>query len=175
MLIGLLAACVATVLSVWIQHHLVTHVRPLLDPTLHLQNIHPDFDPDWHNFDSFPSDTATLFFSIVTVIFLEHRIAGGIAFIWSLVTVGITRVALGWHYPSDVAGGLLLGVTCVYLFTRIRPLRVLFERLLLRCERRMYLLHAFLFPVLADAYMLFPGLRSFYHSLERIGAYLERL
>ena len=82
MLIGLLAACVATVLSVWIQHHLVTHVRPLLDPTLHLQNIHPDFDPDWHNFDSFPSDTATLFFSIVTVIFLEHRIAGGIAFIW---------------------------------------------------------------------------------------------
>jgi undecaprenyl-diphosphatase len=34
MLAGLVATCVATVLSVWIQFHLATHTRPLLDPAI---------------------------------------------------------------------------------------------------------------------------------------------
>ena len=43
MLAGLLAACLATVLSIWLQFHVVTHTRPILDPALHLTNVdNPD-------------------------------------------------------------------------------------------------------------------------------------
>jgi hypothetical protein len=41
---GLLAVCLATVLSVWIQFHLAAHTRPLLDPALHLKIF---VDPRW--------------------------------------------------------------------------------------------------------------------------------
>ena len=174
MLVGLLATCVATVLSVWMQHHLVTHIRPILDPTLRLQGIRPEWTMGWDRLDSFPSDVSSLFFSLATVIFLEHRIVGGFAFLWSFVTIGITRVVMGFHYPSDIAGGLLLGVACVYLFSTIRPLRVFFEHLLLRWEPRIYVVHALLFLFLADAYWAFGGLQEFYRGFGMIGAYLIR-
>lgn len=105
------------------------------------------------------------------MIFLEHRIAGGIAFLWSSVSVGITRVAQGFHYPSDIVAGLLFGIVCVVLSTRIRPRRDLFERLLLRFEPRIKFMHALLFLFLADAYNLFPGLQSVLRGSEKIGAY----
>jgi undecaprenyl-diphosphatase len=79
---------------------------------------------------------------------------------WSLFTVGLARIAVGWHYPSDVAGGFLLGVLAVYLFTRMLPVIDFFERRLQVCEKRMYLVHALLFVFLADAFSLFAGMRA---------------
>jgi undecaprenyl-diphosphatase len=174
MLIGLLATTVATILSVWMQYHLAIHIRPFLDPTLHIHGIDPHLIVGWGSdrLNSFPSDSVTLFFSLATVIFLENRIAGCIAFLWSLVAIGISRVAMGWHYPSDIAGGLLLGIACVYLCTRIRPLRGFFERLLLRCEPRIYLIHVLVFFFLADAYTSFAGLQGFYLAFGTICGYL---
>jgi len=172
MLIGLLATCLAIVMSLWMQYHLATHIRPFLDPSLHLLGINPNNTLGWNHLNSFPSDSATLFFSLATVIFLESRIAGGIAFLWSLVTIGIARVATGWHYPSDIAGGLLLGIACVYLLTRIRPLSSFFERLLLRYQPRMYIVHALVFFWLAEAYTLFSGLRGLYNGFVMICGYL---
>jgi undecaprenyl-diphosphatase len=165
MLAGLLAACLATFLSVSLQHHLVTHIRPFQDPALHLAHIDavpevalPAMTP--RLIDSFPSDTATLFFSLATIIYLEHRMAGSIAFLWSLITTGFVRVALGWHYPSDIAGGIILGVAFVYLFTRFQTIETVFERWLQLCERRIYIVHALLFLFLADAFSLFAGVRG---------------
>ena len=172
MLLGLLATCVATLLSVWMQHHLVTHIRPFLDPTLHLRGIRPEWTVGWDRLDSFPSDVSSLFFSLATVIFLEHRIVGSFAFLWSSVTIGVTRVAMGFHYPSDIAGGLLLGVACVYLFSRILPFQIFLEHLLLRWQPRIYVVHALLFLFLADAYWAFVGLQEFYRGFGMIGAYL---
>jgi membrane-associated phospholipid phosphatase len=161
MLVGLFATCVATVTSLWLQNHLPFHTRPFLDPALHLHGIDPKYVGNWDHLGSFPSDTATLFFALSTIIVLENRVAGGIAFIWSLVAVGLFRAALGWHYPSDVAGSLILGPSAVYLFTRIRFLGTAFDRVLDFFEPRLHILHALLFIFLADAYALFRGLRGF--------------
>jgi len=68
MLSGLFAVCVATVLSVWLQHYLDTHTRPILDQALHLKVADPVWTTIWDRTDSFPSDTATLFFALATVI-----------------------------------------------------------------------------------------------------------
>lgn len=165
MLAGLLATVVATALSVWLQHRLTFHIRPFLDPTLHLERVDIGRTKDWDRLGSFPSDTGTLFFSLATIVFLENRLAGGIAFLWSLITVGVLRVALGWHYPSDIVGALILAPALVYLFTRIRYLGTFFERVLRFFEPRIYVLHALLFIFLADAYFQFAGLEGFVRGL----------
>jgi len=62
-LIGLLATCFATIASVSLQRHFTPHIRPLLDPTLHLKIFDPRLTEGWDRLGSFPSDTATLFFA----------------------------------------------------------------------------------------------------------------
>ena len=57
---------------------------------------------------SFPSDHATAAFAIAVAIGLRHRTAGLVTAILALL-VSISRVALGTHYPSDIAGGAALG------------------------------------------------------------------
>ena len=68
--------------------------------------------------NSFPSGhalDATVFYGVMLLVFLPiiprrlRRLVIGLA-IALVVMIGISRVALGVHYPSDVAGGWLLGV-----------------------------------------------------------------
>jgi undecaprenyl-diphosphatase len=57
---------------------------------------------------SFPSDHATGAYAIAFAILLRHRRGGALALVLATI-VATSRVALGTHYPSDVAGGALLG------------------------------------------------------------------
>jgi undecaprenyl-diphosphatase len=175
MLAGLLATGVGAVVSVWIQGHFHSHIRPFLDPTLHLQGINPEWATGWSRLDSFPSDTATMVFCLGTVIFLENKLVGCIAMLWSLFTIDFERVAQGWHYPSDIAGGFVLGVTCVLLLTHIRPLRVFLDWLLKRYEQRMYIVDAFVVLFLADAYSFFHGLQGVHDAVKPVARYLIKL
>jgi undecaprenyl-diphosphatase len=161
MLAGLLAVCLATVLSVWLQLHLAPHIRPLVDPALDLKI----FDPQWSliNWDhkgSFPSDTATLFFGLATVIFLETRLVGLICFCWVVAMIAVPRVAFGWHYPSDIVGALVLGPAVVLLFNKIPYPRLLIERGLILFKDRMYIVHALLFVFLTEAFNSFQSLQQ---------------
>ena len=174
MMVGLFATCIATVCSLRLQSLLLLHTRPFLDPALHLQGLNLTEFGGWDHSASFPSDTATLFFSLATVIFLENRIAGGIAFFWSLLTVGLVRAALGWHYPSYVAGSFVLGPTVVYLITRIRFLVTASERLVEWFEPRIYILNALLFVFLADAYSLFQGAHFIIYGFAAVLGHLIR-
>lgn len=165
MTIGLLASSVAVLISLGVQYSLPAHVRPFLDPSIHL-HYYPVPDPAWGGrFDSFPSDTAALFFAFSTIIFIEHRLAGWLAFIWSVFTIGVARVAIGIHYPSDIAGAFILGVASVYLFSRIPPLAAMAQRTLQKWELRMYIVDACFCLFIAEAYVLFPGIRGLGHIL----------
>jgi membrane-associated phospholipid phosphatase len=157
MLAGLLAVCLATIFSVWLQFHLNVHTRPLLDPALHLETI-PTWT--WDRTSSFPSDTATLFFGLAAVVFTEERWAGLFCFVWVVVIIAIPRVILGFHYASDIVGSLVLGPACVFMFARSPYPRRLFERLLMLFEGRMYIVHALLFVFLAEASNLFLSLQA---------------
>ena len=160
MLIGLFAACVAPVLSVLLQFHFSPNIRPLLDQSLHVNIADPDWTSIWDRQGSFPSDTATVFFSLAAVIFLENRLVGCLAFLWVLMVIAVPRVVFAWHYPSDIIGSLVLGPGCVYLFNRISFLQTVVERALKLFENRMYVVHALLFVFLADASNLFLGLQA---------------
>ena len=162
---GLLAAFVVVAVSVWMQYHLFVHLRPFLDPEL--QFVHPAFAAKftWERQSSFPSDTGTLFFALIAVVFQQSRKVGVLAFVWALITVGLTRVTLGWHYPSDIAGAFVLGVSSVYFSTYVASKIGSFQRLLLRRDGVGQAIDMMVFVFLADAYHLFPGLEDILHVL----------
>ncbi|HEY1987104.1 MAG TPA: phosphatase PAP2 family protein [Terracidiphilus sp.] len=171
-LIGLLTGCVATIFSVWLQSHTHFNVRPFLDPNLHLRGMELITRTGWDHLCSFPSDTATLLFAFSTVVFLQHKLAGVIAFIWSFFISGIIRVAVGWHYPSDVAAAFILGCCSVLLLTRVRYLTHFVDELLQRAEPRIYIVHALMFFLLADALSLFYSGLQFLHGIRDIAHFI---
>ncbi len=57
---------------------------------------------------SFPSGHATIAFSLAFSVFLRNR-TWGFPLMALAVFVGVSRVVVGVHYPSDVLGGAVLG------------------------------------------------------------------
>jgi undecaprenyl-diphosphatase len=166
MLAGLLAVCLATMLSVWSQFHTAVHTRPIMDLAIPLDTVLPR--TPWDRTNSFPSDTASLFFALAAVVFVEKRWAGLFCFVWVAAIIAIPRIVVGLHYPSDVIGSFVLGLTSVFMFTAFSYPKDLFRRVLGWFEGRMYIIHALLFIFLAEASDLFP-------SLQALGKLLARL
>ncbi|RXK84546.1 phosphatase PAP2 family protein [Chlorobaculum sp. 24CR] len=163
-LTGLLATCAAVGISVSMQYLVPVHTRPVLDPALSLQMATQQWDHD----SSFPSDTAMLYFALSTTIFLLNRRAGIAVFLWSLLSAGLCRVALGWHYPSDIFGSLVIAPAVVLLFDKTAMIRGKIQALLESSQNRMAVINAVLALFIAEAYNLFPGLRSLVETLVRI-------
>jgi len=68
---------------------------------------------------SFPSDHATFFFTLAFALYFWNKKWGFWFFIGTLL-MGVARVMSGVHYPSDVIGGMLIGLTVsfvVYKYT----------------------------------------------------------
>lgn len=70
---------------------------------------------------SFPSDHAAMSWAISYGISRESRRLGICAFAWTIVVICLPRVFSGFHFPSDLIAGGLIGVACVYLVTRLVP------------------------------------------------------
>ena len=77
-------------------------------------SVNPQVLLSW---SAFPSDNATLFFGLAACIFLVSRRAGIVAFCHVTLVVAFARVYLGFHHPTDILAGALLGVGLVSLVT----------------------------------------------------------
>ncbi|QAU35214.1 phosphatase PAP2 family protein [Janthinobacterium sp. 17J80-10] len=171
LLCGLVGTCVATLTSVFLQHSLMVHVRPLLDTHLDKQ-IAPAIDMSiWTTADSlthlnsFPSDTATMYFSLAIAIACSNKRLGVAALAWTLFAIALPRVYLAYHYPSDVLGGFLLALAVQMFFTQITAVRQAAQKVLLVFGGKEYLLHAIMFVLVMDMANLFVGVR---HALRAI-------
>ena len=70
---------------------------------------------------SFPSDHAAAAFAIAFAVLAFSRF-GGALFLAAATLIGISRIALGMHYPTDVVAGLLVGLGAAALVTTLgRP------------------------------------------------------
>jgi len=71
--------------------------------------------------NSFPSGHASQAFSIATVIALKYERASMTIplFLWA-TSVGIGRIYLGLHYPSDVVGGMIVGIASGFVAWSLR-------------------------------------------------------
>ena len=92
--------------------HLWERPRPFTEhPALtHLLSA-PTTDP------SFPSDHAAAAFAIAFAVLAFSR-RGGVLFLAAATLIGVSRIALGMHYPSDVLAGLAVGWVSALLVTR---------------------------------------------------------
>ena len=74
-----------------------------------------------NGWSSMPSDHAVLFFGLATALLWVNRKAAVFAFAWTLVIICLPRIFFGWHWPSDIAVGALIGIaTAALLFIPIK-------------------------------------------------------
>ncbi|MBB4657957.1 phosphatase PAP2 family protein [Parvularcula dongshanensis] len=69
---------------------------------------------------SFPSDHGALMVYLATAVFLRNRIVGAFAIGWAAVVILLPRIYLGFHYPTDILVGGLLGAAGAVAFLNFR-------------------------------------------------------
>lgn len=67
-------------------------------------------DNEW----SFPSGHAAFFFALATAMYF-YRKPWGIGFFIGSLAITISRVIAGVHYPSDIIGGMIIGMAVAYI------------------------------------------------------------
>ncbi len=87
---------------------------------------------------SFPSNPATVGFSVATAIWLYNRRSGALLLVLATL-FGLARIYCGVHYPSDIIAGALLGALSAYLVVRRGRFIDPVISLIIKTGRRLYL------------------------------------
>jgi undecaprenyl-diphosphatase len=171
---SLVAGAVAVLIARLLQIGLPLHERPLHSPDLQFVppiGVNPETLNHW---GSFPSDHAALFFALSTAIYLGSRRLGILAFLWTLFVVCLPRLYLGFHFPSDIVAGAILG-SAVMLVLRPAIAHAAFTGRIVAWERvnpRAFYCLAFL--VTYELAFLFYDVRSLgldgYHLLKSVAS-----
>lgn len=64
---------------------------------------------------SFPSDHALLFYALSTGMFYISKKFGTFALLYTTLFIGLPRIYLGLHYPTDILAGAFIGITITVL------------------------------------------------------------
>lgn len=67
---------------------------------------------------SFPSGHAAFYFAIAAVVYFYNKKAG-IAFFATAFLMGIARVFVGVHWPTDILGGAVVGIITGWLVVKL--------------------------------------------------------
>jgi undecaprenyl-diphosphatase len=95
--------------------------RPFQNPDYHFQ-LPFTVTGFVHSWNSAPSDHAVLFFCLATSLWMVSWRLGVVAMCHALFVVSFPRIYVGYHYPTDIISGALVGIgmglTCN--FARLR-------------------------------------------------------
>ncbi|HKV46216.1 MAG TPA: phosphatase PAP2 family protein [bacterium] len=89
--------------------------RPFLVLPAHVLVPSPPHDA------SFPSDHAAVAGAVSVVLLLGGQSGWGTLGLLGAVLIGVARVMVGVHYPSDVVAGVMIGAACAVVASRARP------------------------------------------------------
>lgn len=160
-ILAVLAGCMAAVLAGRLLQLNLPHIpRPKNDPQLAFvlpHGVEVDALTGWN---AFPSDHAILFFGAAAGLWLVSRFWGTFVLIYISLVVGIGRIYIGYHYPSDILGGGLLGAFIVIVCVQSRFLDNLILPLLEFKDRFPRVFYTGFFLVLYQLAILFVQLRD---------------
>lgn len=108
---GFIALFVARALALTLPFRL----RPLHNSDLNFLLPYGMKPTTMESWSSFPSDHGVLFFALATGIFLISRTMGALALVYVLVAIGLPRIYLGLHYPTDILAGAGIGIGIAWL------------------------------------------------------------
>lgn len=149
-------------------HYLPFRLRPIYVPQL--RGLYPDAAPPEllpRAWSAFPSDHAMLWCAIAAAIFLASRVAGIYALIHTVVLIGLPRIYLGLHYPTDVLAGAAIGIgiACVLNAAPIR--KRLAAPVLWLAARLPGVFHALAFLLCFELATQFDEFRVLAHNLSK--------
>lgn len=110
LLCAIFASLVAVVIARGLAIVLPFRARPMAVAALHFQHPYGAGDGGLIDWSSFPSDHAAVFFSLAMSIFFVWRMAGIVALSYVFLFICMPRLYLGFHYPTDIVGGAVIGI-----------------------------------------------------------------
>lgn len=168
-LVGFLAMSAVLAVSLLCQHVLAVHVRPIFDQSIDVTNILQwDIGRFEKRYYSFPSDTAVLYFGLAATIFTINRRVGVANYVWCFITVGLCRVALGVHYPSDIIAGIVISSLAVLLADHVHFLRKAVLGAMKAFDRGDLIANAVFVLFMLEAYSVFPGIQAIFSNVMKL-------
>jgi undecaprenyl-diphosphatase len=159
--VAVIAAVAAVILSRLLQFTLPFHQRPLLTTGLEM-HLPLSIRPETYNaFSSFPSDTATLFFALAVPLWRRSAWLGMATMAWTILVICAPRAYLGIHYASDVLGGILLGLACMAIFCPLLARTSLPDRVVFFAKVHPAAFYPLAFIATFELSILFYDLRQF--------------
>jgi undecaprenyl-diphosphatase len=119
-------AMMATLVTRVLADGLPFRARPISITALHFHIPYPG-TLGLINWNSFPSDHATLFFALAAGIFMVSRRLGWFAFAWVFLFICFPRLYIGLHWPTDILAGAFIGISIVQM-ARIPAVRNFVKR-----------------------------------------------
>jgi undecaprenyl-diphosphatase len=107
---AIVACLVALVIARGLAIMLPFRARPMTVAALHFQRPYGSDDGGLIDWSSFPSDHAAVFFSLAMSIFFVWRTSGIAALFYVFLFIAMPRLYLGFHYPTDIVEGALIGI-----------------------------------------------------------------
>jgi membrane-associated phospholipid phosphatase len=133
LLVTMWAAIAGIVIARALALNLPFRVRPRYDPSIHFLVADPR-NPGLMDWSAFPSDHAVMYSALaVGLCFVSLRL-GLIAALYVVCAICFPRAYLGYHYPTDLLVGMIIGSMCAYGFN-LQASRRWLAAPLLPCER----------------------------------------
>jgi undecaprenyl-diphosphatase len=91
-------------------------LRPIHEPTVTNIIPHGLSERTLDGWSSMPSDHAVMFFALAAGIALIHKGLGIFAAFYAILVISAPRIYLGFHFPSDLIVGAVVGIAFAVLF-----------------------------------------------------------
>ncbi len=115
-LISTLFGCfIAMVLARALAKLLPFRLRPLHEERLDFVIPFSMMPAKLEGWSSFPSDHAVLFYALSAGMFYISKRVGIFALVYTTLFIGLPRIYLGLHYPTDIIGGAFVGIVIALL------------------------------------------------------------